>query len=73
MCGQPVDVASTDRLCAAPTTEPETAAGFAANNRAAPGQGTGAAEANHNETPLGIGAAAGVTANRKAPSASPTR
>jgi hypothetical protein len=56
MCGQPVDVASTARLCAAPSTEPRTVARCATNERAAPGQGTEAAEAHHNEAPTCIGA-----------------
>jgi hypothetical protein len=40
LCGQPVDVASTAGLCAAPSTEPRTIACYAANERGAPEQGT---------------------------------
>jgi hypothetical protein len=40
MCGQPVDVASTAGLCAARSTKPRAAERYAANERAAPEQGT---------------------------------
>jgi hypothetical protein len=56
MRGQPVDVASTARLCAALSTEPRTVARYAGTSAQPLSRARRAAEANHNESPLGIGA-----------------